>query len=86
MNRWRMIAVLQLILLIGPVFVEEAFSDVDTHLDQVEGINMNLVERGRYLTKIAGSNNCHTPGYLLAEGTVAEEHWLSGETFGWRGF
>lgn len=85
MSRWRMVVVLQLILLIGPVFVEEAFSDVNTPLKQVEGINMNRVERGRYLTKIAGCNDCHTPGYLLAEGTVAEEHWLSGETFGWRG-
>ena len=85
MSRWRMVVVLQLILLIGPVFVEEAFSDVNTPLKQVEGINMNRVDRGRYLTKIAGCNDCHTPGYLLAEGTVAEEHWLSGETFGWRG-
>jgi len=45
----------------------------------------SLVERGRYLAKIAGCNDCHTVGYLLAEGQVPESEWLLGDTFGWRG-
>jgi len=44
-----------------------------------------MVERGRYLSKVAGCNDCHTPGYLLSEGKVPEELWLTGDSFGWRG-
>ena len=44
-----------------------------------------LVERGRYLVKVAGCNDCHTPGYLQTEGKVDEKLWLTGEAFGWRG-
>jgi mono/diheme cytochrome c family protein len=45
----------------------------------------SLVDRGRYLVKIAGCNDCHTPGYLQSEGKVDEKLWLTGEGFGWRG-
>ena len=45
----------------------------------------NPVERGRYLSKIAGCHDCHTPGYLLSEGKVPESLWLTGDRFGWRG-
>lgn len=45
----------------------------------------DMVERGRYLSKIAGCNDCHTPGYLLSEGRVPEELWFTGDSFGWRG-
>jgi hypothetical protein len=43
------------------------------------------VERGRYVTKIAGCNDCHTQGYLLSDGKVPESSWLAGDNFGWRG-
>jgi len=43
------------------------------------------VDRGRYLVRIAGCNDCHTPGYLLSEGQTTEELWLTGDSFGWRG-
>lgn len=45
----------------------------------------NLVDRGRYLAKIAGCNDCHTARYLLGEGKVPESEWLMGDTFGWKG-
>ena len=45
----------------------------------------NSLERGRYLVRIAGCNDCHTPGYLLSEGKTPEELWLTGDSFGWRG-
>ena len=45
----------------------------------------DMIERGRYIAKIAGCNDCHTPGYLISDGNVSEELWLSGDTFGWRG-
>ena len=45
----------------------------------------SAVDRGRYLVTIAGCNDCHSPGYLLAEGQTPEEQWLTGDSFGWRG-
>ena len=30
-----------------------------------------LVERGRYIAKVAGCNDCHTPGYAMTGGQVA---------------
>ena len=43
-----------------------------------------LVERGRYLTHVAGCNDCHTPGYAAADGRVPESLWLTGDALGWR--
>ncbi len=44
-----------------------------------------LIERGRYLTRISGCNDCHTPGYAPNDGKVAESQWLTGDTLGWQG-
>jgi len=43
------------------------------------------VERGKYLVKTSGCNDCHTAGYLLAEGKLDEKQWLTGDSMGWRG-
>jgi mono/diheme cytochrome c family protein len=48
-------------------------------------LDTEMIDRGRYIAKIAGCNDCHTPGYLTSDGNVPEERWLSGDTFGWRG-
>ncbi|MGD8617118.1 MAG: cytochrome C [Gammaproteobacteria bacterium] len=45
----------------------------------------DMVERGRYLARVSGCNDCHTPGYMMNEGKVPVEQWLSGDSFGWRG-
>ena len=44
-----------------------------------------LIERGRYITRIGGCNDCHTPGYPQAGGKVPEKEWLTGDILGWRG-
>ncbi len=44
-----------------------------------------MLDRGKYLVKLGGCNDCHTPGYLLSEGKVPESLWLTGDSFGWRG-
>lgn len=49
------------------------------------GIAKDMVERGRYLTVVAGCNDCHTPGYAASDGKVAERHWLVGDQVGYRG-
>ncbi len=43
------------------------------------------IERGRYLIKIAGCNDCHTAGYGMAGGQVPEKDWLQGDALGWQG-
>ena len=43
------------------------------------------LERGKYLVKIAGCNDCHTAGYMPSFGKVDEKLWLMGDAFGWRG-
>ncbi len=71
-----------LVLLFGG---NPAQSDLSKPLKSKPAFDMNMVERGRYLVRIAGCNDCHTAGYLLSEGKVDEELWLTGDTFGWRG-
>ncbi len=43
------------------------------------------LERGRYLTRIAGCNDCHTRGFAERNGDVPESQWLTGDALGWRG-
>jgi len=43
------------------------------------------IARGRYIAKIAGCNDCHTPGYAGTGGKVPEKDWLVGDALGWRG-
>lgn len=43
------------------------------------------IERGRYLVRITGCNDCHTPGYAASGGKVAEKDWLVGDQLGFSG-
>lgn len=73
-------------MLIGLFFYnDDAQSDTLKPLKSKSGFNMAMVEKGRYLLKIAGCNDCHTPGYLLSEGKVSEDLWMTGDNFGWSG-
>jgi mono/diheme cytochrome c family protein len=45
----------------------------------------NQVERGRYLIRIGGCNDCHTAGYAPTGGKVPEPQWLTGDGLGWSG-
>lgn len=45
----------------------------------------DAVARGRYLVRIAGCNDCHTPGYGPAAGAVDESLWLTGDRLGFSG-
>lgn len=44
-----------------------------------------VLERGRYLARVAGCNDCHTTGYPQSGGMVPESEWLKGDALGWRG-
>jgi mono/diheme cytochrome c family protein len=43
------------------------------------------IDRGRYLVKIAGCNDCHTAGYAQTGGNVMESQWLMGDRLAWHG-
>jgi len=43
------------------------------------------IERGRYLVRIGGCNDCHTAGYLEAAGHSPEADWLTGSAVGFQG-
>ena len=43
------------------------------------------VERGRYLVRIGGCNDCHTPGYAVAGGDAPDQRWLVGDRLGMQG-
>lgn len=43
------------------------------------------VDRGRYLVRITGCNDCHTPMYGPMNGNVPEKDWLIGVPVGWNG-
>jgi mono/diheme cytochrome c family protein len=43
------------------------------------------VDRGRYLVRIGGCNDCHTAGYAEAAGKLPEGQWLTGSAVGFRG-
>jgi mono/diheme cytochrome c family protein len=44
-----------------------------------------LLARGEYLVRIAGCNDCHTPGYAASGGTVTKDTWLVGSSMGFHG-
>jgi mono/diheme cytochrome c family protein len=52
---------------------------------QAGGFDMKQVDRGRYLSRMAGCNDCHTSGYMQSEGKMPEQEWLMGDNLGWRG-
>lgn len=76
-----------LIIFITPPLIDNnrLNAEPDAQNNQIADLDMKKVERGRYLSITSGCNDCHTPGYLLSEGKVSEDKWLTGDSFGWRG-
>ena len=72
-------------ILFGLFFWNVAQSDTSTILKSKSGFNMKTVEKGLYLARITGCNDCHTAGYLMSEGKVPVDQWLKGDNFGWSG-
>jgi mono/diheme cytochrome c family protein len=54
-------------------------------LARVDASERAQIERGRYLVRIAGCNDCHTAGYAPSAGKVAEQDWLMGDGLGHKG-
>jgi mono/diheme cytochrome c family protein len=45
----------------------------------------SLAQRGRYIIRTSGCNDCHTPGFMQFGEKVPESQWLTGTPIGWRG-
>lgn len=60
-----------------------SFSTIAASADQ--GPAVRSIERGRYLVRNAGCNDCHTAGYPESGGTVHEKEWLTGSPVGFQG-
>lgn len=48
-------------------------------------VDRTQIERGRYLVKTTGCNDCHTAGYGPSAGKTPEKDWLTGDALGWQG-
>ena len=72
-------------ILMGAAFAATAFNAAAALAAPAPMTNGQMIERGRYIAKIAGCNDCHTPGYAQTGGKVPEKDWLIGDGLGWRG-
>ena len=72
-------------LLMGTAFVAMTASAQYVLAGQSHASDAKSIERGRYIMKISGCNDCHTAGYAQAGGNIPEKQWLTGDQLGWRG-
>jgi mono/diheme cytochrome c family protein len=72
-------------LLIGTMLVAMTTSAQHVLAEQSKASVAKSIERGRYVVKIAGCNDCHTAGYAQTGGNIPEKQWLTGDQLGWRG-
>lgn len=78
-------ACLALLLALGAPGAALAADTASHPLASGSQANGKYIERGRYLVKITGCNDCHTAGYAQNGGQVPEKEWLLGDRLGWRG-
>jgi mono/diheme cytochrome c family protein len=74
-----------LLALLIPTLAFSAGATKDPRHAAGKATNGQYIERGRYLVRIGGCNDCHTPGYPESGGNIPEKEWLTGNQVGWRG-
>jgi len=74
-----------LLALLIPMLAHAADQARGRHQAAGKLTNGQYVERGRYLVRTSGCNDCHTAGYAESGGNVPEKEWLTGNQLGWRG-
>ena len=72
-------------ILIAATFAAAPFAAAEAAAAPAKLTEAQQLERGRYIAKIGGCNDCHTPGYMQSGGKTPEKDWLVGDSFGWRG-
>jgi mono/diheme cytochrome c family protein len=74
------VALTALVIAAAPSFAQASGKNATA-----QSLRSASVERGRYLAKVAGCNDCHTAGYMPTAGKVPESEWLKGDALGWNG-
>jgi mono/diheme cytochrome c family protein len=69
------------VTLLTLIFMVMSFST----LAKAQENETQLIQRGRYVAKIAGCNDCHTPRYGDRNSDVPENQWLTGVDLGYKG-
>lgn len=74
----------------GPVTAEPAPAETATKATTLAAAEhvaaKSQIDAGRYLVKIGGCNDCHTPGYVMTNGaSPVEPEWLTGDSMGYAG-
>jgi hypothetical protein len=72
-------------LTVGSLAAALAAEKTSGAYDRGRPSDRTIEDRGRYLVKITGCNDYHTPGYAEAAGNIPEKDWLIGDIIGWRG-
>ncbi|MFO1315122.1 MAG: cytochrome C [Burkholderiales bacterium] len=72
-------------LLLSTTVAVAALAAFPAAADPAGTTDAQAIARGRYIAKIGGCNDCHTAGYAVSGGKVAEKDWLTGDALGWRG-
>lgn len=80
----------QIVIMMGWLYL--IFSGCTSTQEQEEAVADTLhvtaadpIQAGRYLVIVGGCNDCHTDGFMMTEGNVPEENWLTGSPVGWQG-
>lgn len=89
-NRWLIAVVILVLLVVGVALVQVSRLPRFAGVPRPEESGPYLLasspeEAGRYLIKMGGCNDCHTPGWAESGGTLAESEWLVGNAVGFRG-
>jgi mono/diheme cytochrome c family protein len=58
---------------------------ISTTTHAATSANKAELERGHYLVKTSGCNDCHTPGYPQSNGKIPESDWLLGNAVAFQG-
>jgi mono/diheme cytochrome c family protein len=74
-----------LIIVVAGAVLTLAVPVLATQSGKAANFSQKQVERGRYLVRIAGCNDCHTTDYAMQGGEIPESLWLTGDSLGWRG-
>lgn len=63
----------------------EANPQVVESTQQPKVLADSRIAAGRYLVRIGGCNDCHTPGFMQNPTAIPESQWLTGVPVGWQG-
>jgi len=68
-----------------PTATNPTSAPASAHPERLSVLAFSPVEAGRYLVKITGCNDCHTPAWEESGGAIPESLWRTGVPVGFRG-